>query len=356
MLHPATEPSMRRVAVIGLGGTIAMTTSDRGGVAPDLSADQLVAAAPGLADAGIEFDVVDFRRLPGASLTISDLHELVAIINEYLCAGVDGVVVTQGTDTLEETAYLVDLLHEGPQPVVFTGAMRNPTLASPDGPANLLAAVTVAADRRLRDQGCVVVLAEQIHAARRVRKSHSTSTSAFTSPDGGPLGYLVEGTPHLVNRLTTRFTLPSPDVAGPPLRVGLYTATLADDATLLTAWSGQLDGLIVAGFGVGHVPQEWLPVLTDLAGRIPVVLASRTGAGPVLSTTYGFPGSETDLLHRGLIPGGLLGPYKARILLQLALQHGADHIQITAAFAAAGSLSDPHAWPWPDAEPSPSTT
>jgi L-asparaginase len=103
----------------------------------------------------------------------------------------------------------------------------------------------------------------------------------------------------------------------------------------------------VAAFGVGHVPETWPDTLTDLVGRIPVVLASRTGAGPTLAGTYGFPGSERDLLARGLIPAGLLHPYKARILLYLALAASADRDTITAAFHAAGGLADHPAWPWP---------
>jgi L-asparaginase len=329
-----------------LGGTIAMTTTDSGGVAPTLSAQQLVDAVPGLADTGVDLDVLTFRNRPGASVTMDDLTELMTVIAEHLKAGSAGAVITQGTDTIEESAYLLDLLHAGPQPVVVTGAMRNPTLAGADGPANLLAAITVAASPSARNLGCVVVLADEVHAARRVRKTHSTSVATFTSPNGGPLGYLVEGRPQIVNRPTHRYTLPPPS-ASP--NVGLYSATLGDDGSLLAAVTGQVDGLVVAGFGVGHVPENWLPMLTEAAARIPVVLASRTGSGPVLTRTYGFPGSERDLVGRGLIPCGLLHPYKARILLHLALAAAANREQIVAAFATAGEVTDDARWPWPSA-------
>jgi L-asparaginase len=222
-----------RVLVVGLGGTIAMTSTTAGGVAPTLSAQQLLDAVPGLADTGIDVDALTFRTRPGASLSIEDLIELTAVISKELEGGAAGVVVTQGTDTIEETAYVLDLLHPGPQPVVVTGAMRNPTLAGADGPANLLAAVLVAASPAARDLGCLVVLSDEIHAARRVRKTHSTSTATFASPNGGPLGYMAEHQPHFVNRLRSRNILPVPrsPIAAPS--VALHTATLGDNGSTL---------------------------------------------------------------------------------------------------------------------------
>lgn len=334
----ARRSAQPRVSVFGLGGTIAMA-ANAGGVVPSLSAEQLVAAVPELANTDIELDVVSFRSRPGASLTFADLVELAAAVRERLDAGATGAVITQGTDTIEETAYLLDLLHTGPQPVVVTGAMRNPTLAGPDGPANLLGAIQVAASPHTVGLGCLVVFADEIHSASRVRKTHSTSTGTFASPTGGPLGYLIEGTPTVVNRPMHRFTIDRPLRHHP--RVGLYTATLGDDGAYLAAIADQVDGLVVAGFGVGHVPDNWVPALADLATRVPVVLASRTGAGPVLRATYGFPGSERDLLDRGLIRAGLLDPYKGRILLHCLLAAGTDRPGIAAAFHNANGLTTP---------------
>ncbi|GIM93858.1 asparaginase [Paractinoplanes toevensis] len=319
---------MTGVLVVGLGGTIAMTGA--AGVAPDLTAQQVVDSVPGLTG---ELEVHDFRSKPGGSLTLADLIDLAELIRQRSAAG---AVVTQGTDTIEETAYVLDLLHTGSEPIVVTGAMRNPTLAGADGPANLLAAVTVAADPAARDLGCLVVLADEIHAAARVRKTHATHVAAFTSPNGGPLGYLAEGRPRIVNRPPHRYTLPSPPTRE-PVRVGLCTATLGDDGTLLATLSQQVDGLVVAAFGVGHVPDSWVPHLAEAATRIPVVLASRTGAGYVGTDTYGFPGSERDLLERGLIPAGSLDPYKARLLLHLLLTTTANPAQIRAEIMAAAA-------------------
>jgi L-asparaginase len=342
-----SEEAGRRVAVFGLGGTIAMNAvSGGGGVVPSLSAEQLVDGVPGLAQTGITVEVEEFRRLPGASLSIGDITALATAIRGRLEAGVDGATVIQGTDTIEETAYLLDLTHSGPQPIAVTGAMRNPTLAGADGPANLLAAIQVAASRHARDQGVLVVLADEIHAARRVRKTHSASVATFQSPNGGPLGYLVEGQPVLLSRLNQRTVLPPPSNDRPAPTVGLLTVTLGDDGVLLHCLADRVDGLVVAAFGAGHVPEHLVPPLAELAARIPVVLASRTGAGPVLATTYAFPGSERDLRERGLISAGFLDPFKARILLHALLTAGADRATTTAGFGAAGGYADPDTWPY----------
>ncbi|HEY2307007.1 MAG TPA: asparaginase [Streptosporangiaceae bacterium] len=328
------------VAVFGLGGTIAMTQTTGGGVSPALSAPELLAAVPGLSDVEAGIRAVDFRQKPGASLSFGDLFELVTAINDALAGGCTGVVVTQGTDTIEEVAYALDLLLPTDAPVVVTGAMRNPTMAGADGPANILAAVRVALSPRARGLGCLVVLNDQIHAARWVRKTHTGSTAAFASPGHGPLGEVVEGHVRIPIGIRHRSPALHPDPAR-EVRVGVATVVLGDDGRLIEAIGAHVDGLVVAAFGVGHVPAGVVPVLAGLAERIPVVLASRVGAGPVHDSTYAFPGSERDLLARGLISAGYLDPLKARILLHLLVASGADPARIRDTFAAGGGLAEP---------------
>jgi L-asparaginase len=343
----APSPARPRVALVGLGGTIAITGSDEAGVAHGRAVTDLLATLPGITVAagseagaaggggagvgGIEVEPVDLRMLPGSALSLDDLAAVADAVRERLEAGAAGVVVTQGTDTIEETSYLLHLLHHRSEPVVVTGAMRGPQLVGDDGPANLLAAIRTAASPRARELGCLVVFADEIHAAARVRKTHSSSIGTFASPNGGPLGYVVEGEPRILSRPVRRTIVPPPRRRWP--RVGLVTATLG--ASLDEVTDG-LDGLVVAGFGVGHVPPAWVPVLADLARRVPVVLASRTGAGAVHSAMYDYAGSERDMQARGLIAAGLLHPYKARVLLLLALACGLDRASIRALFADAG--------------------
>ncbi|SIR45198.1 asparaginase [Micromonospora avicenniae] len=324
------------IALITLGGTIAMGGVDRGrpGVVTRLTGADLTAAVPGLADLGVRLDVRDVHAVPSASLTYRQLLDVVAVASTAVAAGATGVVVSQGTDTLEESAFLADLVWPHAAPLVFTGAMRNPTLAGPDGPANLLAAIRVAAAPAAGDLGVLVVVNDEVHAARWVRKTHSTSTATFASPNAGPIGQVIEGEVRVLVRPQRRDPLPSVDPERlDATRVALYPVTLDDDGLLLTGVADMHHGLVVAGFGVGHVPAALAPLLGELAGRIPVLLTSRTGAGSVLRQTYGAVGSEADLQRRGLLNGGLLDPYKARVLLRLLLAAGLDGNELAVALA-----------------------
>jgi L-asparaginase len=313
-------PDRAEVLVVSLGGTIAMTPQ-AGGAVPTLTADDLVAGVPGLGETA-DIRAESFRQLPGAHLSLADVVALAAAIETALATDTAGVVVTQGTDTLEEVAFALDLLVGSDKPVVVTGAMRAAHLAGADGPANLLAAAQVAAAPQARGLGTLVVLNGDIHAARLVVKAHTQSPAAFVSPSGGVLGWVAEGSPRLLLRPAGRPQLEFP--AGlVPARVALATATLGDDGGLIGAAAAQgYDGLVVEALGGGHMPAAALEAIDAALAAMPVVLASRTQAGEVLAATYGFDGSERDLLERGALSAGWLNGRKARLLLALLL--GAD--------------------------------
>lgn len=319
---------MARVLILSLGGTIAMTGDASTGVRPSLDACALVRAVPAVSERA-EVAARPFRRVPGAHLRHDDIVALAAEVRTAVADGFSGVVVTQGTDTIEETAFALDLLLDGDAPVVVTGAMRNASQPGADGPANLLDAVSVAASERARGLGVTVVLGGEIHAARFVRKTHTASPGAFASVSG-PLGWVAEGTPLLLTRPATRVHLPDPvdpDSATPP--VALLTVALGEDDRLpRTVKDLGYAGLVVEAFGAGHVPDGMVGALAELTALLPVVLCSRTGRGPALRRTYGFPGSEKDLLDRGLISGGHLDGPKARVALALALRAGLDAHQV----------------------------
>jgi L-asparaginase len=314
-----------------MGGTIAMAPSASGGIVPALEADDLVASVPGLADLDVTITTESLRSLPSPSLGFADLVALSTRVREEIENGARGVVITHGTDTIEETAFFLDLTVPGDVPVVVTGAMRHPHSAGPDGPANLYAAIRVALSQDARGLGALVVMSDEIHGARFVRKNHTSSTGAFVSPGFGPLGLVVEGDPRIRGVARTGLAL-APDPRVSDVRVGLITVAMGDDGALLNRAGDLFDGLVIAGLGAGHVPQAMVPVVAAQAERIPVVLSTRTGAGSVLRQTYGYPGSERDLLDRGLIQSGFLDPAKARVLLTLLLANDAGPAQITSAF------------------------
>jgi L-asparaginase len=208
--------------------------------------------------------------------------------------------------------------------------MRAPAAAGADGPANLLAAAVVAGSASARDRGVLVVLNDDVHAAVRVRKSDSIAPHAFGSAPFGPVGRVHERRVTFAGRQGRWPALRPPADRDP--RVALLETHLGDRGELLrlVADAGY-DGIVLAGFGAGHVSAGLAEAVGDVAARCPVVLASRTGSGPVLTGTYGFVGSEQDLLARGVVPAGWLDPRKARLLLWalLASGAGADELRET---------------------------
>lgn len=307
-----------------------MTGSGKG-VTPELSAADLIAGVPGL-EGLARLEARTVSALPSVDLGFDEIAALARTIASTVAGGVQGIVITQGTDMLEETAFLLDLLLDVPVPVVMTGALRNPTLAGADGPANLLASVRVAASPEAVGLGVVVVANDEVHAARYVRKGHISRPSSFTSPTLGPIGWLAEDRVRIAVRPARR-NVPL-NWASPAPRVALMTIAMGMDRRDLTMLEApDLAGAVIAGAGSGHVPSDMVEGLEVIAERIPVVLASRVGAGEVYRKTYGYAGGEIDLQRRRLIPSGALDSLKARILLTALLASGADRAAIEAAFS-----------------------
>jgi L-asparaginase len=323
--------TLPRLLLISTGGTITMTPGAGAGITPTLTGEDLVRAVPELA-ARAELDVLSYSTKPGASLTLDDLLAIAAIIDSRIDDGYAGAIVVQGTDTIEETAFVLDTVVAAAQPVVVTGAMRGAGAAGADGPANLLAAVIVAGSAAARGLGALVVLNDEAHAARHVQKAHTALPSAFASPGFAPVGRVIEGALHLYARLPRLPALPRPESAL-DAPVALLQLPLGDDGRLLDALPGLgYRGAVVAALGAGHLPSSVADKLQRLASAMPVVLASRVGAGPVFEKTYGFIGSETDLIARGAIPGGYLPGPKACLLLRLLLAAGLHGEDLKAAY------------------------
>lgn len=329
-----------RIAVVTLGGTIASVAGDGGdGVLPTVTGDELVAGVPGLRDVA-DVEVTSLRQLPSGELDTADLVAVAALVERRLRDGCAGAVVVQGTDAMEETAFALDLLVRNPRPLVVTGAMRHPATVGADGGANLLAAVAVASAAAAHDAGCLVVMNDEIHAARHVGKRHTQSPAAFASPAVGPIGWVSEGQPRIALRPLGRAALELPRrLSEAP--VALLAIGPADEPALVDAVpSLGYRGLVVETLGGGHVPARIVRALAAVARRLPVVFASRTGAGEVLRRTYGFAGSERDLIGAGAIPAGWLDAPKARVLLRLLLGADAPRDSIARAFARLAELAE----------------
>jgi L-asparaginase len=336
-----------RIAVFSTGGTIASARSGDRAALPTFSAAELVAALPELAGVA-EVTAVQFRQVASSDLSLADMIALAIEIERAVTDGAAGVVVTQGTDTLEETSFILDLLWDGEAPVVLTGAMRHPALPGADGPANLLGAALVAASPVARGLGALVVFNDEVHLPLFVRKTHTASPATFRSPAAGPIGWIAENQPRIALRPAMRhhIRLPAGSPTVPP--VALLKVALGDDGRLVPAVAAQgYRGLVVEAMGGGHVPRAMAGPLAGLARQMPVVLASRAGAGEALRRTYGFEGSETDLLARGLIHAGVLDGPKARLLLTLMLIAAASEQAVAAAFATIGAPGAMAPFRWP---------
>ena len=284
--------SLPRIAVVATGGTIAGAGTAPGDAASAayrsavVSADELLAAVPGLQRLAA-LQAEQLFQIDSADFTDDKLLALARHV-AALCArdDVDGVVVTHGTDTMEESAYFLHLVVKSAKPIVLTGAMRPGTAPAADGPANLLHAVAVAAHASSAGRGVLVVMNEEIHSARDVAKVHSQRLDAFASPHGA-LGAVVQGAPRWYRAVTRPHTTASAfditAIDALPL-VGVVMGHGHMRRELFDAWvAAGARAIVHAGFGGGTVPEYLKPVFAELCARgVPVVRCSRVGAGPVI--------------------------------------------------------------------------
>ena len=320
-------PPAREVTVLAAGGTIAMAGD--GAALPQLDGAALVAAVPALQDVpGLRARTLG--DWPGWHVRAPDALDIARAAAAEAASG-RGVVVTHGTDTLEETAVLCDLVHGGEAPIVVTGAIRPASAPGADGPANLLDAVRAAGDSATAGLGAIVAFAGELHAARAVRKADSVSPRAFASPRTGPIGRVSEARVEVWSAPPRRTPLP---VAHLDARVEVIAAGLGGDGRLAEAALGAgADGLVAVLLGAGHAPPAFLAACAAVAAQIPVVACVRPASGRILRATYGSDGAERDVRAAGLILAPALSPAAARIALMACLGAGYSRVAIAAAFA-----------------------
>ncbi|MGI6093473.1 MAG: asparaginase [Veillonellaceae bacterium] len=308
----------QKVVIITTGGTIAMRYDPvQKGLCPAVTGPELIEAVPELKSAAL-VEVVEFANIPSPHMTPRLMFELAHKVDELAQRDdVAGIVITHGTDTLEETAYMLDLVVKTEKPVCLTAAMRSSAESSPDGPKNILCAVKTAACPKAAGAGVLVVMNEEIHAALEVTKTHSANPKTFASPYWGPIGY-VDTDRVIIRRKSLMLQKIQP-------------ADIVEDVHLIKVVAGMDDfffrclvekkakGIVVEGLGRGNVnPAVKAGIKLARENNIPVVLATRVHAGRVLDT-YGYEGGVGSLTQYGIILAGEITGQKARLKLIAAL-------------------------------------
>jgi L-asparaginase len=319
------------IVLLFTGGTISMRHDPAsGGAVPSLSGRDILALAPAIEQIA-DVEIVDFGAHPGPHMTMERMWALRNVIGEQLGrADVQGIVVTHGTDSLEESAYLAARSLVASKPIVFTGAMRTSSDLGWDGPANLGTAVRVAASGESRGFGVLVAMCDRVFSALDVTKTHTHTVDAFESPGLGPLG-VVDDSQVVFRRALPELPPPlTPSALGGP--VDIVYAWAGSDSRLLDASRRDANGVVVAAMGRGNVP----PAMIEGINRWheehkPVVIASRVQRGRV-GRTYGYPGGARRLHERGAILAGSRRPQQARIDLMLALGAELSHAELRALF------------------------
>jgi L-asparaginase len=310
--------------VLAAGGTIAMQGAR---AVPALDAAGLLELVPEAAGSGLEAETV--FGLPGAHLRLSDALELARRAGAAGASG-KGVVITTGTDTMEELAVLCALTYGGEAPIVLTGANRPASRPGADGPANLIDAISLARAPAAAGLGVVLAFGGEIHGALTVQKVDSTGPAAFGSPVAGPLGRVVEGRVWLH---ATPLRPAALAVERLEHQVSIVVTGLGDDGALVRHAAANGDGVVLVALGAGHVSPGVLREVRAACERVPVLVTCRPTRPSMLFSTYGFEGAERDLRSSGAICVPFLSPVAARIALLCALGAGLDRAGMAAALA-----------------------
>ncbi len=321
----------KHIILITTGGTIAMKADSKtGGLVPAVSGEDLAEAVPGLSD-WADVEVVEFSNVPSGWMDVTRMHELSQLIDRLATEkNADGFVITHGTDTLEETAFFLDVTLQTDKPVCVTGAMRGAADLSADGPENILSAVRVAADPMSKGMGVLVCLQDRIYAAWDVTKVHTTNPDTFRDLHYGPLGTVYS---HRI--IYGRRPMP---------HIHLHPEHIEPDVWMITCWSG-MDGkiiemagqapikaLVVDALGCGNVPPLCRKEMMKLGEKgLPMVLTTRVPTGHVIEE-YSYEGSALSMKDSGLILGGHLSAWKARLLLVIALGVTGDREELRKIF------------------------
>ena len=319
--------SLPTIAILATGGTIAGSADDAGSAARyragAVPIDQLLAASKLGLERLANVRAEQVAQIDSKDLTFDVWEKLVARIRHWIdVERVDGVVITHGTDTLEETAMLLHVTQQTDTPIVLTAAMRPSTSLSADGPLNLLNAVRLAASSSARGRGVLVAINQRVHAARDVQKAHTYAVEAFVSPDVGPLGFVLDAQVQFqraAQRVTAEEVLPMPPTGQWPW-VEVVASYAQPDARVVDALvAAGVQGLVIAATGAGSIHASLEAALNRASQQGVFVLRStRTGAGLVPAQPSGERWASS----------GSLNPYKARVLLTLLLASGRAQAEV----------------------------
>ena len=306
----------KKILVLHTGGTISMQADASGAVVTSQDNPMNHVTNP---LKGIEVHTLDFLNLPSPHIKPKHMLALYHKIKEE-ADNYDGVVITHGTDTLEETAYFLDTMEIPHMPIVLTGAMRSSNELGSDGVYNYLSALRVASDDKAADKGVLVVMNDEIHAAKYVTKIHTTNVSTFQTPTHGPLGLIMKQEILYFKTAEPRVRFDLDCIQGLVPIISAYAGMTDELIDMLDL--EQLDGLVIQAFGAGNVPKETAQKLENLLQKgIPVALVSRCFNG-IAEPVYAYQGGGVQLQESGVLFVKELNAQKARLKLLIALNAG----------------------------------